>query len=159
VFLVLEALRFHGIQAHVQRCRDGEEAIRAISEIEEKRLPDVIIIDLNLPKIAGHEILKHLRGLRKFDDVPVVILTSSQSTVDRELARQYGADAYISKPPTLSDFLSTVGSGIRAVLDRSHSEARARLRTSFCGGAKIPRRPLLVRPLHVRARVRGKRLL
>ena len=53
VFLVGEALRSHGISAEIQHCRDGEEAIQALSQIGQARLPDVIIIDLNLPKVYG----------------------------------------------------------------------------------------------------------
>jgi two-component system, chemotaxis family, response regulator Rcp1 len=119
VFLVEEALRSQGIQAQIQRCRDGEEAIRALSQIGPASLPDVIIIDLNLPKITGLDILKHVRSLKQLDQVPVLILTSSQSKTDRALSLQLGADAYISKPPTLVEFLAGVGSGIRALIERS----------------------------------------
>ncbi len=53
VFLVREALRSHGISPEIQHCRDGEEAIRALSQIGQAGLPDVIIVDLNLPKLSG----------------------------------------------------------------------------------------------------------
>jgi DNA-binding response OmpR family regulator len=127
VFLVEEALRSQGIQAQIQRCQDGEEAIRALSQIGPASLPDVIIIDLNLPKITGLDILKHVRSLKQLDRVPVLILTSSQSKTDRALSLQLGADAYIAKPPTLPEFLSAVGSGIRRLLDRSQKGSGARV--------------------------------
>jgi DNA-binding response OmpR family regulator len=63
--------------------------------------------------------------------VPVLILTSSQSGNDRAVSIELGAEAYIGKPPTLSEFLSTVGSGVRALLERSNPEPRARLRPSI----------------------------
>jgi DNA-binding response OmpR family regulator len=129
VFLVEEALRSHGILPQIQRCQDGEEAIRVLSQIGEAGLPQIVIIDLNLPKITGLEILKHVRSLKQFDAVPVLILTSSQSMTDRALGKQFGADAYIAKPPTLTEFLSAVGSGIRALLERSQREPRAWVRT------------------------------
>jgi DNA-binding response OmpR family regulator len=133
VFLVEEALRSQGIAAQIQRCHDGEEAIQALSQIGAPRLPHIVIIDLNLPKITGLEILKYVRSLKQFDGVPVVILTSSQSTTDRALAKQLGADSYIAKPPTLPEFLSAVGSGIRALLERRRTEPFARLHLNGCG--------------------------
>jgi DNA-binding response OmpR family regulator len=136
VFLVEEALRSQGLHPRLQRCQDGEEAIHVLSQIDVKRLPDIIIIDLNLPKVPGLEILKHIRSLKQFDSVAVLILTSSQSTTDRALAKKFGADAYISKPPTLPEFLSTVGTGIRALLERSDTEPRARLLPSLCDGRR-----------------------
>lgn len=132
VFLLEETLRSQRIPAQIQRCRDGEEAIQTLSQIGQPHLPDVIIIDLNLPKITGLEILKHVRSLKQLDRVPVLILTSSQSKTDRTQSIQLGADAYIAKPPTLPEFLSTVGSGLRVLLERSQSEPGARLRSTIC---------------------------
>lgn len=142
VFLVEEALRSLGIQFKMRRFRDGEEAIRAFSQIGDSRLPDVIIIDLNLPKITGLEILKHVRSLKQLDAVPVLILTSSQSKTDRAHSLQLGADAYIAKPPTLPEFLSGVGSGIRALLERRRREPRTRLHASCGRGSASMRRHL-----------------
>jgi DNA-binding response OmpR family regulator len=141
VFLVEEALRSQGVEARMQRCHDGEEAIQTLSKIGEAHLPDIIIIDLNLPKVTGLEILKHVRSLKQLDRVPVLILTSSQSRTDRALSKQLGADAYIAKPPTLPEFLSAVGSGIRALLERSELQARAcrrrRMRIRFQSPATL----------------------
>lgn len=123
VFLVEEALRSHGILAQIQRCQDGEEAIQVLSQMGEARLPHIIIIDLSLPKVTGLEILKYIRSLTQFDGVPVLILTSSQSMTDRALGKKFGADTYIAKPPTLAEFLSAVGSGIRALLERPEGGA------------------------------------
>src|ERR1700722_9227448 len=125
VFLVEEALRSQGIPAQIQRCHDGEEAIQALSQIGESGVPHVIIIDLNLPKVTGLEVLKHVRNVERLNGVPVLILPSSQSRTDRGPSIQHGANAYIGKPPTLPEFLSTVGSGIRALLERSDMEPRA----------------------------------
>ena len=67
VFLVEEALRLEGVVARIQRCHDGEEAIHVLSQIGETQLPNIIIIDLNLPKVTGLEILKHVRSLKQMD--------------------------------------------------------------------------------------------
>lgn len=126
VFLVREALRSEGVKAEIQRCHDGEEGIQALSQIVAGGLPDVILIDLNLPKVNGLEVLKHVRSLKQLDRVPVLILTSSQSPADRALSLQLGADAYIAKPPTLPEFLSSVGAGVRALLERSQKQSGTR---------------------------------
>lgn len=136
VFLVEEALRSHGILVQMERCHDGEEAIRALSQVVESHLPNLIIIDLNLPKVTGIEILKHVRSLKQLDGVPVLVLTSSQSRSDRALSLQLGADAYIAKPPTLPEFLSAVGSGIRSLLEQSGEKPASRLRPSTCSRAQ-----------------------
>jgi DNA-binding response OmpR family regulator len=132
VFLVEEALRAHSVPAQIQRCQDGEEAIQVLSQLDQSEVPDIVIIDLNLPKVPGIEILKHARSLKQLDSVPVLILTSSQSHADRILSLQLGADAYIAKPPTLHEFLSSVGSGIRSLLERSESGASTRLLACLC---------------------------
>jgi CheY-like chemotaxis protein len=161
VFLVEEALRSEGVPAQFQRCQDGEEAIQVLSHTSETGLgqtglPDIIIIDLNLPKVTGLDILKHVRGLKQLDGIPVLILTSSQSKTDRALCMQFGANAYIAKPPTLPEFLSSVGSGIRSLLERDRSEPRSRChrRASLASSRRIPARfriatarlPLLAEP-------------
>jgi CheY-like chemotaxis protein len=150
VFLVEEALRSEGVPAQFQRCQDGEEAIQVLSHTSETGLgqtglPDIIIIDL-----------KHVRGLKQLDGIPVLILTSSQSKTDRALCMQFGANAYIAKPPTLPEFLSSVGSGIRSLLERDRSEPRSRChrRASLASSRRIPARfriatarlPLLAEP-------------
>jgi two-component system, chemotaxis family, response regulator Rcp1 len=119
IFLVEESLRSQGISAQIERAYDGEEAVAILSKLTESNLPDLIIIDLNLPKVAGIEVLKHTRGMATLDRVPVLILTSSQSRADRALSLQLGANAYIAKPPTLPEFLSAVGVGIRHLLEKS----------------------------------------
>jgi CheY-like chemotaxis protein len=152
VFLVEEALRSQGISASMERCQDGEEAIAALAQMAEPGLPDVIIIDLNLPKITGIEILKHARSLKQFDNVPVLILTSSQSKNDQALTLQLGASAYIAKPPTLPEFLSNVGSGIRALLEHSGGKPRSQSHMAGCGRkSRIRLRHWTVRGARIRA--------
>lgn len=82
VFLVQEALRSQGISAQIERANDGEHAVSMLSNLTASSLPDLIIIDLNLPKVAGLEVLKHARTLKQLDAVPILILTSSQSRAD-----------------------------------------------------------------------------
>ena len=160
VFLVEEALRAHNIPAQIQRCQDGEEALQVLAQLDKSDMPDIVIIDLNLPKVSGIEILKHARSLKQLDGVPVLILTSSQSHSDRTVSMQLGADAYIAKPPTLPEFLSSVGSGIRSLLERSESGPTTRPSACLCDRPKTRHRfrttPAILQSR--RDRARGSRL-
>lgn len=154
VFLVEEALRSEGVHAQFQRCYDGEQAVQALSQMGETSIPGVIIIDLNLPRVTGFEILRYARGLKQLDRVPVLILTSSQSRADRELSMKLGADAYIAKPPTLGDFLSSVGSGVRRLLEHGRGGRHASLRSARC---RRKREPVRWRDLGSRRLLHGVR--
>jgi CheY-like chemotaxis protein len=119
VLLVKEALAAYGLTAELQLCKDGEAALSELGQCEAGNLPDLIIIDLNLPRVDGMEVLRHVRGLPIFDGTPIMVFTSSRSTNDRTEAERFGANAYVSKPSTLDEFLSTVGSAIRNLTGRS----------------------------------------
>jgi len=114
VILVKETLRTAGIEAELRVFVNGEECVRHLTTSE--ALPDAIIIDLNLPLVDGFELLRLLRGERRYDGVPVAVLTSSRATEDRRRCSELGANAFITKPPRLDDFLQTVGSEIRRLL-------------------------------------------
>lgn len=91
--------------------RDGAEAIDLLSEAKIGRygeLPAVILLDLNLPKVDGIEVLRHLRADARTELVPIVILTSSEE--ERDLIKSYklGANSYIKKPVDFAEFLSAM---------------------------------------------------
>lgn len=90
---------------------DGESAFRYIdAEAEIGPAPDVAILDLNVPKRDGSEVLAHIREHPKLRDIPVVVLSSSPKDVMRNQAAQ--ADCYITKPNELEAFLG-IGREIR----------------------------------------------
>ena len=119
VLLVEEALAAHGLSAQLQHCEDGETALAELGRLTETSLPDLIIVDLNLPRVDGMQLLRHLRSLSLFDKTPVMIFTSSQSVDDRKKAEQLGANAYFTKPTGLDDFLSTVADAVRRLTGAS----------------------------------------
>jgi len=89
--------------------RDGEQAldfIRGRGEFANAKRPDLIVLDLNLPRMDGSEVLRFVRASEELQNVPVVILTSSDSQRDRDSARTLGADWYLTKPSDLDAFLS-----------------------------------------------------
>ena len=86
---------------------NGEHAIKLIESIDAGRdvRPDLIILDLNLPRRPGTEVLQSIRSSQKCRCVPVSILTSSNTQSDRDDAEEYGATCYLQKPLALADFL------------------------------------------------------
>ena len=108
VYLIREALKEHHVDCSVRVASDGQEVLRIIAgettgdTAQRLRL---IILDLNLPRHDGIEILERLRDTNTMSGVPVVILTSSDSPRDRLLASQLGATRYLRKPSSLEQFL------------------------------------------------------
>jgi CheY-like chemotaxis protein len=137
VLLVKEALAAYGLTAELQLCKDGEAALSALARCYAGNLPDLIIVDLNLPRVDGMDVLRYLRGLPVFDKTPVIVFTSSQAANDRAQAERFGANAYITKPPTLDEFLATVGSAIHNLIGGSAShrnDSLGALHGSHCRG-------------------------
>ena len=120
VFLVQEALRSHGIQFEMHLASDGSEVMGLIGEPDENHAtplcPDVFLLDLNLPKVDGHDILKEFREHPGCSQVPVIVITSSDSPKDRERARSLGATTYFRKPSDLAEYMA-LGSIVRQVLE------------------------------------------
>ena len=117
VLLIREALHHEAIPFHLTRFEDGEIAREAFERPAEDG-PDLIILDLNLPKVSGLELLPAIRANPDYAPVPVMILTSSHSPYDRQQAMELGATSYVTKPIALDDFLRVVGGAVHALLPR-----------------------------------------
>jgi CheY-like chemotaxis protein len=116
IILFKEALQAAGIVFDLSRFTDGLDCIESLAASRDHQRPDLIIIDLNLPKSHGFEVLKAVRADSRFDGVPVAILTSSRTLKDQQASFELGANAFITKPIKLDDFLRTVGSSVQALL-------------------------------------------
>ncbi|WP_310566801.1 response regulator [Hydrogenophaga sp.] len=91
-------------QVHV--ARDGEEALAFIPRWEAgETLPAVILLDINLPKISGLEVLRQLKAHERFRRIPVVVLTSSREDKDLKTAYDLGVNSYIEKPVSFNKFM------------------------------------------------------
>jgi two-component system response regulator len=109
--LLLRALKKNRINNRVVVVRDGVEALDylfstgAYAENELKDLPQLILLDLKLPKIGGHEVLKRLRADERTKYIPVVVLTSS--TEERDIITSYdsGANGFVQKPVDFNEFV------------------------------------------------------
>lgn len=112
VYLIEEALREHQVPCQITVVEDGEKAIGKLTRGELK--PDIVLLDLNMPKRSGSEVLTALRA-QAGKDIPVIILTSSDSPSDRQAAISLGATCYIRKPTGLDEFLE-IGATIKQLV-------------------------------------------
>ena len=115
VELTLEALAEHNLANSVVVARDGEEALdylfyRGMFAGRPAGNPVVILLDLKLPKVSGHEVLRAIRADNKLKMIPVVILTSSREEQDLIEGYRNGVNAYVVKPVDFSDFLEAMKS-------------------------------------------------
>lgn len=91
-------------QVHV--ARDGEEALAFIHRWDSgETVPAVILLDINLPKVNGLEVLRQLKGHPVYRRIPVVVLTSSREDRDLMTAYDLGVNSYIEKPVSFSKFM------------------------------------------------------
>lgn len=113
--LTLRALKRHRIANQIAVVRDGAEALEflsgrgAHSDRDTAVLPQVILLDLNLPKIGGIEVLRRIRADERTRLLPVVILTSSKEEEDIVGSFTNGANAYVRKPVDFGEFVEAVG--------------------------------------------------
>ncbi len=123
VYLIRVALEEHGIALPLQVAVDGQDVLRVVEEqelLEETHLK-LIILDLNLPRHDGLEILQRIRLTGKLLAVPVVILTSSDSPRDRLASINLGA-RFLQKPSNLDQFLR-LGAIFNDLLDSQQGRA------------------------------------
>jgi CheY-like chemotaxis protein len=114
-----EAMEFGQVEAPLYVVNDGDKAVRFIQSAEADEAapcPALIVLDLNLPKKSGTEVLAYLRASRKCPDTIVVIATSSDSAVDRESVAKFGIRAYFCKPSNYDGFMK-LGDIVRELLD------------------------------------------
>ena len=138
VLLIKEALKHHGVAFSVEQYTNGEDAVKAVSDLlraAEPLLPALFLVDLNIPRVHGFELLRVIRGERVLDEVPVAVLTSSQAPADKTESERLGADAYIVKTPGYYDFLTNVGGTIAQLLRRNQPGAGCQTRTAPRDGA------------------------
>lgn len=116
--LVEEALEEERLDCELHIMRDGARAIEFIEKMDadQQPTPDVVLLDLNLPKISGEEVLKRVRSSPKCGHVKVIILSSSDRPKDRERALNLGASEYFRKPSGLAQFM-LLGPKVRAIVE------------------------------------------
>ena len=121
VLLVKEALREHNVNVPLVVSPDGDQAVRLIDKLDanpESPCPSVVVLDLNLPRRNGHEVLTRLRRSIRCSGVHVIVFSSSNAIRDRSAAMREGATEYFAKPSSLDSFLD-IGRMIANALEKS----------------------------------------
>jgi len=124
VLLVKEALTKHGIPYELYLVRDGGEALDFVAHMgqaEGMPCPDVMLLDLNLPKADGTAVLTEFRKHPQCARTPVIVFSSSEAARDRERMEALGVSRYFRKPSDLDEFLK-LGLVVRQVLEESGLE-------------------------------------
>jgi two-component system response regulator len=109
VYVIRQVLERCGLSSRLRVVRDGAEAVTYLEEIandEHAPCPALVLLDLNLPKVSGFEVLEHIRAGSRCRQTSVVVVSSSDSASDREAAERLGVKAYFHKPANLDSYLA-----------------------------------------------------
>jgi two-component system, chemotaxis family, response regulator Rcp1 len=119
VYLIEEALQRHKFEYRLETADNGEDMLNMIAMLDQdpsQACPDLFLIDLNLPRRSGDEILAGIRQSSRCAHVPVIVITSSDSPQDRARTRELGASYYFRKPADLERFMA-IGGIVRNFLE------------------------------------------
>jgi chemotaxis family two-component system response regulator Rcp1 len=117
--LVEEALDEAHFDCLLHIMRDGQRAIEFLDRLDaepDRPPPDIVLLDLNLPKLGGEEVLKRVRLSPKCVGVKVLIISSSDIPADRERLMKLGANDYFRKPANLAQFM-LLGVKVRSLIE------------------------------------------
>src|SRR5689334_5033280 len=120
VGIVRIALRDQNLNHILHVARDGEEAIAFIEKADNDAKapgPDLLLLDMHLPKYDGEAVFKRLRSTEHYAQIPVVVMTSSDAPQDHDRARRHAALFYFRKPSRLEEFIQ-LGLIVREILTR-----------------------------------------
>ena len=111
ILMTQEALAALAHPSDVHIARDGVEALaflHAAAARPESQLPDLVLLDLNLPRMDGREVLAEIRGDASLTHLPVVVLTTSSNEEDVARSYRLHANAYVTKPVDYASFVGAV---------------------------------------------------
>lgn len=113
VLMAKRAFKKSKLSTEIVTLTDGQECIDYLfseGDFQGKNhsLPIVILLDLNMPRVSGFEVLEYLRSQEKTKEVPVVVLTTSNADNDIKRAYELGANSFITKPLETEDFFHTI---------------------------------------------------
>jgi len=122
VMFLRRALREQGVNVETVVVNDGDKAIEYLQNCDDRQIPHLVVIDINLPKRDGIEVLLNCRFRPRLVETKTLIFTSSDEPCDHNRSNMLGADAYLRKPTQLDDFGAVV-STIRNLLETSGLDA------------------------------------
>lgn len=118
VLLVEEAFREHRIDCDITVVTDGEKAMHFFDRMDadpSAPSPDLVLLDLNLPKFSGDEILDRIRRSTRYPRIPVIVVTSSQAQSDLMQMSRLDISAYFNKPTSFDGYMK-LGALVRDLL-------------------------------------------
>jgi CheY-like chemotaxis protein len=108
LFLVSEGFLEHAPQVDLITVRDGAELFDCLQTLEAThQTPCLLILDINMPRITGKEVLRQLRQMPRYEDLPVVLFTTSSSPQDIDFAESYNA-GFMTKPGNFTDIAAII---------------------------------------------------
>jgi len=109
ILLTAEAFEESKIVNNIIPLRDGRQAIDFFESIERQQdAPHLVLLDINLPKVSGHEVLAYIKNNEKYKSIPVIMLTTSSAEKDVLKCYKNHVNCYITKPIDVSDFMKAI---------------------------------------------------
>ena len=111
ILMTSESIQEYDPECRIEVARNGQEAIEKLQSYTEDPLlkkPDLILLDINLPRKNGHEVVVFIKNQLYLSSIPVVILTTSSAPLDIQKAYQAHANSYLTKPTEAEEFSNMV---------------------------------------------------
>lgn len=105
--IILDAFLENNAEMDYVFAEDGSQLMQTLEETgNDPDLPTLILLDLNMPGMLGLQVLKELKGNKRFASIPTIVLTTSTLPMDKKLSYEYGANCFLSKPPYYGDLVT-----------------------------------------------------
>jgi two-component system response regulator len=108
--MTLDALEAGGVANPVVRMSDGDSALRYLMKAQAGALPRLVLLDLSLGALDGLDVLRTIRSVRRLENLPVIVLTGSDDSSDRAVAKELAALAFVTKPLDSIKFFNAIRS-------------------------------------------------
>lgn len=111
ILLTTEALEERKLVNEISVVRNGKEALDFLfkkNQYKDAHTPDLILLDINIPLLSGHEVLQQIKQDARTKEIPVIILTTSSAERDIKLSYQNHANCFITKPVEIDDFMKAI---------------------------------------------------
>ena len=106
--LIMRSFERLGFAGKIDWVRDGRAALEYLHAREMARLPELVMLDLRIPKLDGHEVLREMKSSKRLKMIPVVVLTTSTNDEDLKKAYSNHVNSYLTKPLSFDDLHKTV---------------------------------------------------
>jgi CheY-like chemotaxis protein len=109
IMLTIEAFEESRIINKITVIKDGKEAINYFEGLGKKgKIPSLVLLDVNLPKMSGHEVLFYIKNSDRYKSIPVIMLTTSSSEKDIAESYKNHVNCFITKPIDVADFMKAI---------------------------------------------------